>query len=61
MEDLPLGRIVALMPEFAVKDLPLGRTHDGDDSIIYIYIQGVRKIYYKAWWLVVEYHVIIFC
>ena len=31
MEDLPLGRIAALVPEFAVKDLPLGRTHDGDD------------------------------
>ena len=26
MEDLPLGRIAALIPEFAVKDLPLGRT-----------------------------------
>ena len=26
MEDLPLGRIGALVPEFAVKDLPLGRT-----------------------------------
>ena len=26
MEDLPLGRISALLPEFAVKDLPLGRT-----------------------------------
>ena len=26
MEDLPLVRISALMPEFAVKDLPLGRT-----------------------------------
>ena len=26
MEDLPLGRIAALMPEFAVKDLALGRT-----------------------------------
>ena len=26
MEDLPLGRIVALVREFAVKDLPLGRT-----------------------------------
>ena len=26
MEDLPLGRIVALVPEFAVKVLPLGRT-----------------------------------
>ena len=26
MEDLPLDRIGALVPEFAVKDLPLGRT-----------------------------------
>ena len=26
MEGLPLGRISALVPEFAVKDLPLGRT-----------------------------------
>ena len=26
MEDLPLGRIAALMPEFIVKDLPLDRT-----------------------------------
>ena len=26
MEDLSLGRIAALVPEFAVKDLPLGRT-----------------------------------
>ena len=26
MEDLPLGRIAALVPAFAVKDLPLGRT-----------------------------------
>ena len=26
MEDLPLGRIAALMPEFAMKDLPLDRT-----------------------------------
>ena len=25
-EDLPLGRISALVPEFAVKELPLGRT-----------------------------------
>ena len=34
MEDLPLGRIAALVPEFADKDLPLGRTL----MIIYIYI-----------------------
>ena len=26
MEDLPLGRIAALVLEFAVMDLPLGRT-----------------------------------
>ena len=26
MEGLPLGRIAALVPEFAVKDLPFGRT-----------------------------------
>ena len=26
VEDLPLGRIAAMVPEFAVKDLPLGRT-----------------------------------
>ena len=26
MEDLPLGRIAALVPEFVMKDLPLGRT-----------------------------------
>ena len=27
-----MGRIAALVPEFAVKDLPLGRTHDDDDD-----------------------------
>ena len=32
MEDLPLSRIAALMPEFAVKGLPMGRTHDDDDD-----------------------------
>ena len=26
MEDVPLGRIAALVPEFAVKDLSLSRT-----------------------------------
>ena len=26
MEDMPLGRIAAWVPEFAVMDLPLGRT-----------------------------------
>ena len=28
MEDLPLGRIAALVPEFAVKGLPLGTDDD---------------------------------
>ena len=32
MEDLPLGRIAALVPEFAVKDLPFGRILDDDDD-----------------------------
>ena len=32
MEDLSLGTIAALVPECAVKDLPLGRTHDDDDE-----------------------------
>ena len=31
MEDLPFGRTAAFVPEFAVKDLPLGRTHNDDD------------------------------
>ena len=30
MEDLPLGRIAALVPEFAMKDVPLGRTDAAD-------------------------------
>ena len=37
MEDVPLGRIAALMPKFTVKDLPLGRT-----LIIYIYIYMIN-------------------
>ena len=37
MEDLPLGKIAALVPEFAVKDLPLGRTHDDDDDQFYFW------------------------
>ena len=32
MEDLSLGRIAALVPEFAMKDLPLRRKHDDDDN-----------------------------
>ena len=39
MEDLTLGRIAALVPEFAVKDLPLGRTLMIISTVyIYIYI-----------------------
>ena len=38
MEDLPLGRIAALVPEFTVEDLPLSRT------LKMIYIQGGREI-----------------
>ena len=35
MEGLPLGRIAAFVPEFAVKDLPLGRI---PMLVIYIYV-----------------------
>ena len=31
MENLPLGRIAALVPGFVVKDLPLDRIHNDDD------------------------------
>ena len=52
MEDLPLGRIAALVPEFAAKDLPLGRTHDDDDDDEYnIHIslhKNTLKIIYEA-------------
>ena len=37
MEDLPLGRITGMVPEFAVKDLTLSRTHDDDDDPKIIY------------------------
>ena len=37
MEDLPLGRIAALVPEFAVKDLPFGQ--NTDDITIYLVLQ----------------------
>ena len=33
MEDLPLGRVAALVPDFSVKDLPLGRTLMIDDDM----------------------------
>ena len=36
MENLPLGRIAALVPKSAVKDLPLGRTHDDDDDDVFV-------------------------
>ena len=38
MEDLPLGRIAALVPEFAEKDLPLGQNTDDDT-----YTEGAEK------------------
>ena len=37
MEDLPFGRIAALVPEFAVKDLPFGENTDDDDAYYYYY------------------------
>ena len=40
MEDLPLGRIVDFLAEFAVKDLPLGRTLM---IVIIIIITEIRK------------------
>ena len=40
MEDLPLGKIAVLVPEFAVKDLPLGRTL----MMIFFSIIEVHKI-----------------
>ena len=43
MEELPLDRIAALVPEFAAKDLPLGRTHDDDDNIIKLGDSSPRK------------------
>ena len=42
MEDVPLGRIAALVPEFAVKDLPLGRTL----VMKYIYLQSSSTVLY---------------
>ena len=47
MEDLPLGRIATLVPEFAVKDLPLGRTL----MMIYIYIyRGEGWLWFPEIW-----------
>ena len=40
MEDLPLGRTAALVPEFAMNDLPLSRT--------LMMIQGVTKTHVKT-------------
>ena len=47
MEELPLGRIAALVPEFAVKDLPLGRTMIMMMTI-YIYILHII-IHHHQW------------
>ena len=48
MEDLPLGRITALVPEFAVKDLPLGRT------LMMMMIQVLKVEFYCEIWYVWE-------
>ena len=45
MEDLPLDRIAALVSEFAVKDLPLGRTLMM--MMIAYMINVVREFVYK--------------
>ena len=37
MEDLPFGRIAALLPEFVAKDLPFGRT-----LMIMVYSRGLN-------------------
>ena len=60
MEDLPLGIIAALMPEFAVKDLPLGRTlmiyrlYSGPTYIIFSFThstilvnEGFREVIFR--------------
>ena len=41
MEDLPLGRIAALVPEFAVKEPALGQNTDDDDRQINQLYAGV--------------------
>ena len=47
MEDLPLGGIAALVPEFAVKDLPLGRTLIIIITItIIIFVESNEKLSY---------------
>ena len=48
MEDLPLGRIAALVPEFAVKDLHLGRT-------LMMMINKVTSQKLRNIWIEVEY------
>ena len=41
MEDLPLGRIAAFVPEFAVKDLPLGQNTDDEWWYINKFVKGM--------------------
>ena len=48
MEDLPLGRIAALVPEFVVKDLLLGSTHDDDDDVSEISKCRVYFVFYYS-------------
>ena len=43
MEDLPLGINAALVPEFAVKDLPLVQNTDDDDDDLILYYNLVAR------------------
>ena len=52
MGDLPLGRIVALMPEFAMKDLPLGRTLMM--MILQFYIESNPTSGYFVWFFFIQ-------
>ena len=46
MEDLPLGRIAALVPEFAVMDLPLYRRDNAKNITSYKDVILFSKIFY---------------
>ena len=46
MEHLTLGRTAALVSEFAVKDLPLGRTHDDNTKKVFLVLVCSRRTAY---------------
>ena len=50
MEDLPLDRIAALVPEFALKDQPLGRTLMMIYVYIYVYTYMMNNINIRAYY-----------